>query len=54
MDGMYIDDERLASFAASTARLMPPDGSVRASAAARELRLSPRQLDRTYEAVRRR
>lgn len=54
MDGMYIDDERLASFAASTARLMPPDGSVRASAAARELRLSLRQLDRTYEAVRRR
>ena len=54
MDGMYIEDERLAAFGASTARLLQPLGMTDGRAAARELRQSMAQINRTYEAVRRR
>ena len=54
MDGMYIEDERLAAFGASTARLLQPLGMTDGRAAAFELRQSMAQINRTYEAVRRR
>ena len=38
MDGMYIEDERLAAFGASTARLLQPLGMTDGQDAARELR----------------
>ena len=54
MDGIYIDDERLEDFGVSTARLLRPGAFVSASEAVQALRTSLAQIDRSYEAVRRR
>ena len=54
MDGMYIEDERLAAFGAATARLLQPTGEADGRAAALALRQSMLRIDRSYEAVRRR
>ena len=54
MDGIYIDDERLEDFGVSTARLLHPGAFVRGMEAAEQLKASLRQIDRCYEAVRRR
>ena len=54
MDGIYIDDGQLESFAASTARLLRPSGTLRGRAMLESLRRSRRRIARTYEAVRRR
>ena len=54
MDGMYIEDERLAAFGASTARLLQPDGETDGRTAALALRQSMLRIERSYETVRRR
>ena len=54
MDGMYIEDERLAAFGAATARLLQPTGEADGRAAALALRQSMLRIDRSSEAVRRR
>ena len=54
MDGMYIEEAQLASFGASTARLLQADGETDGRAAALALRQNMARIDRCYEAVRRR
>ena len=54
MEGIYIEEERLESFGASTARLLRPTGLSDGRAAAGELRQSLGRIERTYAAVNRR
>ena len=54
MDGMYIEDEKLAAFGAASARLFTLRGSARGTGAAHRLRQSLAQVERTSEDVRRR
>ena len=54
MDGMFIDEEKLESFGASTARLLKPEGCARGTEAARELRQNLRCIERSTDAIRRR
>ena len=54
MDGIYIEDEKLAAFGASTAQLLQTDGETDGRGAAAELRQNMARIDRCYEAVRRR
>ena len=54
MDGMFIEDERLAAFGASTARLLQPNGETNGRTAALALRQSMARIERSHEAVRRR
>ncbi len=54
MDGMYLEDERLEAFGASTARLLTPGAPTGGRTAVHLLRQSMGQINRTWEAVRRR
>ncbi len=54
MEGMYIEDERLAAFGASTARLLRPSGRSDGRPALREVRASLRRIESAYTAVKRR
>ena len=51
---LYIEDERLRDYAASTARLLRPDGEAGGRAAARAVLLRTREVRRCHDAVRRR
>lgn len=54
MEGMYIENARLESFGASSARLLRPTGLSDGRAAVKELRQSLRRIESTYAAVNRR
>ncbi len=51
---LYIEDERLRDYAASTARLLRPTGQSGGKAAARSLRQRLREIRRCHDAVQRR